>query len=108
MTESDPMTRLILPAALASLSVLTIGNSTVSAMQAAAPASAGSASPYTYADLADLASIAPIVLHARIADSTVLKPERAPGLAAGSTRFYVEAEVIGLIRGSGPLAQRTS
>jgi len=108
MTESDPMTRLILPAALASLSVLTIGNSAVSAMQAAAPASAASASPYTYADLADLASIAPIVLHAHIADSTVLKPERAPGLAAGRARFYVEAEVVSLIRGSGPLAKRIS
>jgi len=100
------MTRLMLPAALASLSVLTIGNSAVSAMQPPAPANAASSSPYSYADLADLASIAPIVLQAQIADSTKLKPERAPGLAAGHTRFYVEAEVTSLIRGSGPLAKR--
>jgi len=102
------MTRLLLPAALASLSVLTIGNSGVSAMQTAAPADAGAVSPYSYADLADLASIAPMVLQARIADSTVLKPERAPGLAPGHARFYVEAEVASLIRGSGPLAKRIS
>jgi hypothetical protein len=77
-------------------------------MQATAEAEAGATSPYSYADLADLASAAPMVLHARIADSTVLKAERAPGLAPGHTRFYIEAEVISLIRGAGPLAKRIS
>ncbi|HWW56224.1 MAG TPA: hypothetical protein VN047_04955 [Sphingopyxis sp.] len=75
-------------------------------MQAPAPTAA--ASPYSYADIADLATIAPIVLHARIYKAAVLKPAQAPGLAAGHSRFYVEADVVSLIRGSGPLAARIS
>ena len=75
-------------------------------MQSTPPATA--ANPYSYADIADLATVAPIALHARIYKATALKPERAPGLAAGQARFYIEADVVSLIRGSGPLAARIS
>ncbi|MDZ3833270.1 MAG: hypothetical protein U0S50_15850 [Sphingopyxis sp.] len=77
----------------------------VSAMQAP-PVAPAAPSPYSYADLADLAAAAPIVVHARVRSSAILKPEKAPGLAAGHARFYVEADVASLIRGSGPLAAR--
>src|SRR3546814_1706892 len=73
-----------------------------------APTDAAAPSPVTYAATADLATEAPIVLHARSRDATDLKPERAPGVAAGHVRFYVEADVVSLIRGSGPLAARIS
>jgi hypothetical protein len=63
-------------------------------------------SSFTYADVADLATIAPLVVDARIRRATVLPPERAPGIAPTMARFYVEADVIALIRGSGPLAAR--
>lgn len=76
-------------------------------MQSAAPASAA-ASPFSYADLADLATAAPMVVHARIRDAVALKAERAPGVAPGQVRFYVEADVVSLIRGAGPLAARVS
>lgn len=98
--------RLPRPAAIAGILILTLGIPAVSAMQAQAPAAA--ASPYSYADVADLATAAPIALHARIYKATALKAERAPGVAAGHARFYVEADVISLIRGSGPLAARIS
>ncbi|MBJ7502436.1 MAG: hypothetical protein JHC57_21975 [Sphingopyxis sp.] len=98
--------RLPRPAAIAGILILTLGIPAVSAMQAPAPAAA--ASPYSYADVADLATAAPIALHARIYKATALKAERAPGVAAGHARFYVEADVISLIRGSGPLAARIS
>ncbi|MGR4890808.1 hypothetical protein ACIPPQ_07225 [Sphingopyxis sp. LARHCG72] len=75
-------------------------------MQAPVPAAA--TSPYSYADIADLASAAPIALHARIYSSAALKPAQAPGVAAGYARFYIEADVVSLIRGSGPLAARIS
>ncbi len=65
-------------------------------------------SPWSYADLADLATVAPMVIEARVYSTALLKPERAPGLAAGFARFYVEADVVSLIRGSGPLAARIS
>jgi hypothetical protein len=96
--------RILLPAAIAALTGLTAGIPAVSAMQA--PVAATPASPYSYADVADLATIAPMAIHARVASASVLKPERAPGVAAGHSRFYVEADVISLIRGSGPLAAR--
>lgn len=98
--------RLPTPAAIAGLLILSVGIPSVSAMQAAAPAAA--ASPFSYADVADLATAAPMALHARIYKATALKPDRAPGVAAGHARFYVEADVVSLIRGSGPLAARIS
>jgi hypothetical protein len=102
--ESDWIMRALLPAALAGLIALSNGIPEVSAMQAADGPVA--ASPYSYADIADLATAAPMTVHARIRSATALKPDRAPGLAAGQTRFYVEADVVGLIRGTGPLAAR--
>lgn len=98
--------RLPHPAAIAGILALTLGIPGVSAMQTATAAAA--ASPYSYADIADLATAAPIALHARISRATALKPERSPGVAAGHARFYVEADVVSLIRGSGPLAARIS
>ena len=97
--------RALLPAVLAGATTLSIGIPTVYAMQtpAALPAAA---SPYTYADIADLASIAPMAIHAAIRSATPLKPEQAAGVAPGHARLYVEADVLGLIRGAGPLAAR--
>lgn len=97
--------RILLPATFALFAGLSAGVPNVSAMPApnAAPAAA---SPYSYADIADLAASAPIVIAARIARATALKAERAPGVASDHSRFYVEADVISLIRGSGPLAAR--
>src|SRR3546814_4861189 len=101
--------RLLLPAALLTASALTIGISGVSAMQnEAQQGDATAVSPYRYADIADLATAAPVVLHARIADSAMVEPERFPGLAAGHSRTYVEADIVSLIRGAGPPAKRVA
>lgn len=96
--------RAYLPAAAVGLSLLSISISNVNAMQTPTPVTAPS--PYSYADIADLATIAPMTIHARIFKAAALKPEQAPGLAAGHSRFYIEADVVGLIRGAGPLAAR--
>jgi len=56
---------------------------------------------YSYADLADRALAAPIVVVATISDTIRLKPERAPGVAPGHARLYVEATADTLIRGAG-------
>jgi hypothetical protein len=98
--------RLLLPAALASLTTLGAGITGVSAQPT--PVAAAPASPYSYADIADLATAAPMAIQARIASASALKPDRAPGVAAGHSRFYVEADVVSLIRGAGPLAARIS
>jgi len=104
--ESIEIMRLPHPAAIAGILAFSLGIPTVSAMQT--PVSAAAASPYSYADIADLATAAPMALHARIYRATVLKPAQAPGVAAGHARFYVESDVVSLIRGAGPLAARIS
>lgn len=93
-------------AMIAGLLALTPGFAGVSAMQPTPPTAA--ASPYSYADIADLATAAPIALHARIHNAVALKAAQAPGVGAGQSRFYVEADVVSLIRGAGPLASRIS
>ena len=96
--------RAILPALAVGLATLNGGFSSVSAMQAPTPVAAPS--PYSYADIADLATIAPMAIHGRIYKAVALKPEQAAGLKPGQARLYVEADVVGLIRGAGPLAAR--
>lgn len=58
------------------------------------------AAAVSYADLADLALAAPIAAHVRLKRAVPLKPERAGAAAPGRTRFFVEAEVLSLIRGA--------
>lgn len=53
----------------------------------------------TYADLASLADASELVIRAKIRKQTVLKPERAPGLAAGFARLYIQADTMALIAG---------
>lgn len=62
----------------------------------------------TYADLADLALPAQVVAQVRIANAVRLKPAEAPGLRAGRTRFYVQADVVSLVRGPGQMPARIS
>lgn len=61
---------------------------------------------YDYADLAELALAAPLALSAEVDRATRLKPERAVGVAPGHARFYIEADVVSLIRGSGGVPAR--
>jgi hypothetical protein len=53
----------------------------------------------TYADLADLALGAPIAAHVQLRRALPLRAEEAPGVPAGHSRFYMEADVMALIRG---------
>ena len=70
------------------------------------PSSAESPSPSaasapTYADLADLAVEAPVAAHVKIRQAIELKAERAVSVPSGKSRFYIEADVMSLIRGQG-------
>ncbi|WP_245941996.1 hypothetical protein [Sphingomonas gilva] len=58
----------------------------------------------SYARTASLVIAAPLVIDATISRATVLPPERAPGVNPGHARFYIEANVLGLIRGSSGVA----
>lgn len=77
------------------------------------PAQAGSqpvdtAETLTYADFADLAAAAPIAARARIRRAARLPEERAPGVAPGHVRYYVEADLQSLIRSPAPVPARVS
>ncbi len=67
---------------------------------AAESQSAPSTAQATYADLADLALSAPLAAHVRLKRAVPLKPGEAGAVRPGHTRFYVQAEVVSLIRGA--------
>jgi hypothetical protein len=76
---------------------------------AAVPAPRESAPPPPaagYADTADLTLAAPVAAHVRIAQAIALKKEQAAGVRPGFFRFYVEAEIVSLIRAPQPLPAR--
>lgn len=78
------------------------------ALSLSAPAAAQTAPTpsLTYADLVDLGENAQVVVRARVKDQVALKPERAPGVAPGHVRLYIEAETLSLIAGNVPLGEK--
>jgi hypothetical protein len=85
------------------LSKLGIG---LMALLLSAPSFAESPSPSarpapTYADLADLAVEAPLAAHVRITQAIELKSEKATSVPPAKSRFYIEANIVSLIRGQG-------
>ena len=70
-----------------------------------APAGAEQAGP-AYADVADLVLAAPIVIDATIVSAARIKGAEAADVAPGLTRFYVAADVVALVRGSGGVPPR--
>ncbi|CAN5244775.1 hypothetical protein BH09PSE3_BH09PSE3_13680 [soil metagenome] len=67
--------------------------------------SASSQGQWHYADVVDVFAPAPVALHATIRTATRLKDEST---RAGTIRFYVEADVVALIRGPGGVPPRLS
>lgn len=59
-----------------------------------------------YVEIADLVLAAPVLLDARIRSAVRVKGPEAAGLAADHARFYVEADVLALIRSPAPLPAR--
>lgn len=55
----------------------------------------------TYADLATLSEASDLVIRAQIRRQRVVRADRAPGLAPGFARLFVEAQTIALIAGRG-------
>lgn len=78
---------------------LTIANITPAEAARTPPAAPRIA--FTYADLADLALPAPIVAHVRIRDAIALKGDQATGVPAGRIRYFIEADLVSLIRSPG-------
>jgi hypothetical protein len=60
-------------------------------------------SQLSYADIVDLSLASEFVVHAQIRRQAVVEPERAPGLAPGFARLYIEADTQKLIAGRSAL-----
>lgn len=74
------------------------------AAQAAPAAVAAPAAP-TYADLATLSDAAPLTARVRVRSQAVVPPDRAPGLAGGRVRLYVEAQTLAVLSGAAALPE---
>lgn len=82
----------------AALGGLLMAPVTAAAQAPAVPAATGPAGP-TFADLATLSDAAPLVIRAQIRRQSALKADRAPGLAQGFARLYIEAQTVAVIAG---------
>jgi hypothetical protein len=58
-----------------------------------------------YVALARLADASPLVMRVQVKKTTVVEPERAPDVAPGMARLFVEAQVLNLIRGKSGVSE---
>ncbi len=87
-----------LKVALVALCGLPLGVAAAQAQTQVAAVQDASSGP-TYADLATLSDAAALVLKVQIRQQTALKPDRAPGVAPGFARLYIQAQTTALIAG---------
>lgn len=59
-----------------------------------------------YADLADLVVASPLIIDATIRSATRIKGTEAAGVQPNAARFYVEGDVVTLVRGTGAIPAR--
>lgn len=91
------------------LSLLAAATAIAVAVPAAAqivPVPAVAAPTLPYVQTVDLMLRAPLAIDATVRSAARIRAEEAPGLAAGHQRFYVQADVRALIRGSDGLPSR--
>lgn len=62
--------------------------------------------PPTYAATAGQVLAAPLIVDARVRSASRVKDAEAPGLTPGRARFFIEADVLALIRGRNALPAR--
>ena len=93
-------------AALLALASVGLAGSAQAQRSAAPPVVVQPAPPVaTFADLAELTEQADLVALIEVRNQAVVKPERAPGLAPGHARLYVEARTQALLAGSAALGE---
>ncbi|QSB45300.1 hypothetical protein IDJ81_03990 [Tsuneonella flava] len=103
MIKTIPFRRRAIGTAVA-LAILPFSGGISAPLAAAEPVSS-TASRLTYADLADLADAANAVVHVKVTSQATVSPERAPNVAPGMVRIYVEAATVALVSGSAPVGE---
>lgn len=92
----------LVAAALASSGCATVP--AIAQTRAAPPAPALAAEP-TYVDLVELAQAADVVVRLAVDEQITVPPDRAPGIAPGEARLYVEALTQALLGGRGVVGE---
>lgn len=109
MFDSRPVATAAMRGALAALLALSASlgaPGAALAQRAAAPVAAQPAPPLaTYADFAALTEQAAVVAVIEVRDQAVVEPARAPGLAPGHARLFVEARTQALLAGGAALGE---
>lgn len=89
---------------ISTILALTHGNPAFSAVASISSPADG----WHYADIADLFLESPIVLTARILEAIPVEDSRSATTAKGTIRYYLVADVVALIRGTGGVAPRVA
>jgi hypothetical protein len=105
MSDSRPMRSASIRGALAALLLLSAPAAAAQAQRTAQPAAEPAPPLATYADIAALAEKADVVAIVQVREQTALKPERAPGLATGQARLYIEGRTQVLLAGRSALGE---
>ncbi len=107
MFDSRSMRRKPIRGAFAALLIFAAALAPAYAQRAApAPATPEPAPPLaTYADFAALAEQADVVALVEVRDQAAVEPERAPGLAPGHARLYIEGRTQALLAGRASLGE---
>lgn len=87
-------------------SIFALPNQNLAAQVAATAPANQSNQTNEYVSLVRLADNAEIIANVRVRKAIKVAPERAPGLAPGQARLYVEAEILNLISGQGGITER--
>ena len=95
-------------AATLAIPAAVLGAATTSYAQPVAASLDEASQMATYADLAALSDQSEMVVRAQIRRQTLLKPDRAPGLAPGFARLLIAARTTALISGRSALASEIS
>ena len=78
------------------------------AATAQAPAAVSAAPAPTYADLVSLAEASAVVAEVTVKGQAIVPPERAPGLAPGRARLYLETQTQRVLKGPSALGESVS
>ena len=95
------LSRTVLPAALFAAALSTGASSQT-------PPAASAAAMPTYADLVGLAEASTVVAEVTVKDQATVPAERAPGLAAGRARLYLQTQTQRVLKGPSALGESVS
>ena len=88
-----------------SLALALVAGTAAVGVSGQAPPAATASQAVSYADLVSLTEAAAVVAEVTVKDQATVPPERAPGLAAGRARLYLETQTQRVLKGPNALGE---